>query len=356
MRKILIIGFTFILGLPACSQDLHFSQFYDMPLLRNPALSGNFTGQLQASTIYRNQWSNVTVPYQTEALGVEYKLRPSWCRDDSYDDADGKKPLTITIGLQVLRDQAGTSNYTRTMYAPSISFRKVVVNNIYVSTGFMVGRVTSSFNPNGLTWGDQYHNGNIGPTNQPLPTLGKNYYDEGVGVLVGSRDPNYVQWYLGGAMYHFIKATVGFGGDDVLPKRFTISGGLGLKLNPDDDLNRLFFYGDANIQANQYEYLAGVMYTRYFESSEVDNLYGKSNADVDNGISFGVFYRWNDAVVPTVRLAYNGWVLGFSYDLNISPLVTGSQTLGGPEVSAKFKLFPPCDGTGNSMRCPRGSL
>ncbi len=47
------------------SQDIHFSQFFEAPLLRNPALAGLFTGDLRIQAVYRTQWQSVSVPYQT---------------------------------------------------------------------------------------------------------------------------------------------------------------------------------------------------------------------------------------------------------------------------------------------------
>ena len=57
----------------ATAQDINFSQFYELPLLRNPALAGIFSGDYRVTAAFRNQWQSVTVPYRTIALGMEYK-------------------------------------------------------------------------------------------------------------------------------------------------------------------------------------------------------------------------------------------------------------------------------------------
>ena len=44
------------------AQDINFSQFYDVPMLRNAALAGIFTGNVRLTSAYRNQWQAVTVP------------------------------------------------------------------------------------------------------------------------------------------------------------------------------------------------------------------------------------------------------------------------------------------------------
>jgi hypothetical protein len=213
---------------------------------------------------------------------------------------------------------------------------------MYISAGFLAGPVTSNLNPNRLTWSDEYVNGVFtGITGQTIPTTGRNYFDLGAGAVVGSSNPDITQWYAGIAAYHINNPVVGFGANEVLPARITFNGGLGLKLAEDQ---RLFFYGDAIVQSSQYEYLLGGMYTRYF----VDN-----NDESEEGISFGVFYRWNDALVPTVKISYDNWVVGFSYDFNVSQLLPGSQVWGGPELMVKFKGF---GSVATGIPCPRGGL
>src|SRR6185369_15603478 len=55
------------LGLGVYSQDLHFSQFYNSPLLTNPANTGFMPdGDYRLGVNFRNQWSSVmSVPYKT---------------------------------------------------------------------------------------------------------------------------------------------------------------------------------------------------------------------------------------------------------------------------------------------------
>ncbi|HET9279065.1 MAG TPA: type IX secretion system membrane protein PorP/SprF, partial [Flavitalea sp.] len=60
MRKrttIFIAVLNLIFALSAKSQDLHLSQFFETPLLRNPALAGIFTGDVRVQAVYRDQWN-----------------------------------------------------------------------------------------------------------------------------------------------------------------------------------------------------------------------------------------------------------------------------------------------------------
>ena len=79
------------------AQDIHFSQFFETPLLRNPSLAGIFTGDLRLQMVYRDQWGSVTDGYRTGSLNGEYKL------------PIGKADDFLTLGGQALFDRAGTA-------------------------------------------------------------------------------------------------------------------------------------------------------------------------------------------------------------------------------------------------------
>src|SRR5437868_1083851 len=58
-------------------EDLHFSQFYETSILRNPALTGVFESDCKISLFYRDQWSAITAPYRTAQLNVEGRVKLS---------------------------------------------------------------------------------------------------------------------------------------------------------------------------------------------------------------------------------------------------------------------------------------
>src|SRR5690606_35637327 len=100
MRTILkkCIFLVLLLPIMAGAQDIHFSQFFETPVLRNPALAGIFTGDYRVQAVYRDQWRSVTDGYKTVSLNGEYKLPV------------GKMDDFMTIGAQALFDKAGTAS------------------------------------------------------------------------------------------------------------------------------------------------------------------------------------------------------------------------------------------------------
>ncbi|HRF17259.1 MAG TPA: type IX secretion system membrane protein PorP/SprF, partial [Chitinophagaceae bacterium] len=62
-KPILIMCVAFLTAFnknSASAQDIHFSQFFEAPLLRNPSLAGIFTGDIRVQAVYRDQWNSVT--------------------------------------------------------------------------------------------------------------------------------------------------------------------------------------------------------------------------------------------------------------------------------------------------------
>ena len=117
----------------ASAQDIHFSQFFETPLLRNPALAGIFTGDYRIQTVFRDQWNSFTNAYRTGSLNGEYK----W--------PVGRSSDYFTTAFEVLYDKAGTAALTTTELLPALNYHKSLSNEkaMYLSVGFMGGLVTS---------------------------------------------------------------------------------------------------------------------------------------------------------------------------------------------------------------------
>src|SRR5690349_23863002 len=146
MRKMLLHR-LFILSAACCtqlaafSQDIHFSQFFEAPLLRNPSLAGIFSGDIRVQAVYRDQWNSVTNAYKTGSLNAEYKMPV------------GKANDFVTAGLQLLYDRAGSVSWVSTHILPALNYHKSlsVERNSYLSLGFMGGMVQRQFDRSKMT-------------------------------------------------------------------------------------------------------------------------------------------------------------------------------------------------------------
>jgi hypothetical protein len=57
-------------------------------------------------------------------------------------------------------------------------------------------------------------------------------------------------------------------------------------------------------------------------------------------LSIGGYYRFRDAIIPTILFQYNKYAFGVAYDINVSALTPASNRRGGLELMARYNLFP----------------
>src|ERR1700712_1753195 len=114
LYRIMLTAFSalMLIATTSMAQDLHFSQFFEAPLLRNPSLAGIFTGDYRLQAVYRDQWNSVTDGYRTGSVNGEYKMHVGAGND------------FLTTGLQILFDKAGTVGLTTTEVLPALNYHK----------------------------------------------------------------------------------------------------------------------------------------------------------------------------------------------------------------------------------------
>ena len=314
-------------------QDLQLSQFYQTPLYRNPALSGIMLGDMRMQVVTRSQWNSLANAYKTGSLNLEYKTRSG-----SGDDY-------ITWGLQAYYDRAGSADLTSTIIMPAINYHKSMseTKNQYLSIGFMGGLVQRRFDRSKITTNNQYDTGFDGE-DQVKP--GIKYWDGSVGVSynAGIGENENSNLVLGVAYHHFNKPSNSFFDDPAvkLDPKIVVSADLRLDLN---DYSTATIYSDFLKQGSSTQFIAGFLY-----GLKVGALVDEP----DYLLQGGAFVRWGDAIIPTIKLNYRKYALGFSYDVNISKLVVRSGGRGGFELSVSYVGF--MDKFNSSLQalwCPR---
>ena len=207
MKLIHYIRFSLLFLLSICvknsfAQDINFSQFYDLPILRNPALAGIFDGDIRVSAGFRNQWQSVTTPYQTIALGVEVK-RPMFINNGDF----------VTFGIQMTNDMAGDSKLSRTQAFPVMNYHKSLNadKSTFLSASFMAGPVMQKFDPTQLHFDDQFMAGSFtatNPTRQTFNNTKLTYWDPAVGICFSSQRGENTNFYIATGVFHFTKPKV----------------------------------------------------------------------------------------------------------------------------------------------------
>lgn len=347
MRWFLLFLIVLSAGPEVFAQDVGFSQFYDQPLLRNPALAGIFTGDVRVSASFRNQWESVTVPYRTYGLSSELKepINPS--------------NFVITLGLEVLRDVAGTSEFSTVQILPAANFSLPLsgVRTSFLSFGVMGGLMQQRFDPTNLVFNDQFVAGSNGAfsvapvSGQVFNNTSVNYPDLSVGFSYNGSLNDDVDYYVGLGMFHLKPPKVGFfeGNEIILNRKGALNFGL---VSQTSETDQVIVYGD---YFEQYDaswrpvgtgtLQVGLLFNRDLWQDDEDNR---------KGITFGMLYRWNDAVIPVVQVEESKLMVSVSYDVNVSKLVVASQYRGGLELTLTYKDVLKSRGNKNgSIPCPK---
>ena len=334
-----LIFFIFLAENKCAAQDIHFSQFTETPILRNPALAGIFSGDLRVQAVYRNQWNSVTVPFQTSTVNAEFKL-PVGTGDDF-----------LTLGGAILYDKAGTVALTATHVLPTLNFHKSLSaeKNSYLSAGFAAGMVQRKFDPSKATTNNQYNGNNYDPTlgtGESFANSNYLYFDGSAGLSFNSQigeDPD-DNFYLGFAYHHFnksAKAAFYNNTDAALIPKMVFSAGVKMSVN---DYAYVTFNGDYSKQGPSSEMIGGMLY-----SLKLDDP-----TDPHYVISGGGFLRWKDAFIPVIKIEVSPLTFALSYDVNVSTLKTASQSHGGFELSLSYQKFNNGDKSSReAVRCPR---
>src|SRR3569623_68854 len=98
--NILVILMLTAMQVRLSAQDLHFSQYYNAPLLVNPANTGfNPDYDYRVGGNYRNQWASVGNPYKTMSVWGDTKLFANRFEDG-----------WMGVGVSLLKDVAGSGS------------------------------------------------------------------------------------------------------------------------------------------------------------------------------------------------------------------------------------------------------
>lgn len=343
MKRVIAYILIFICGMTyncSAQADIHYSQFYETALLRNPALTGVFDKNYKVSAYYRSQWSSITSPYQTMQISGEYRLSMGHNSNDF-----------LSLGLLGYNDIAGELEQKITGGYMSVNYNKSINtnNNSYLSVGFVGGALQYSFDPSKATFDNQFQAGVYDPTNpnmENIPEPRMNITDVGAGINYNFTAGNSQEatYMLGISGYHFSQPLFSYF------KTFSYTQNIRWNLNAAmvRELNEnviLQVHANYAQQGSYSEIIAcALIGWRTFEAfSETSfEIYG------------GVGYRYQDAVVPIVKLRFKRASFGISYDVNTSKLQKASNSQGGLEITATLTgNYPPSRGAYRKTVCPR---
>lgn len=335
---ILILTFSYT---NSKGQDIHFSQYFNTPLIINPALTGVFGGDQRAMLAYRNQWASVASPYKTYGASFDTRLFEK-----------SRKNFLLGVGFNVYKDVAGDTELGITSAGLSVSGIVKIHDKQHLTAGIHGGFDQRSINQSNMIWDNQFDGQTYIPTapsfefrdyNKPFGIA-----DVNVGVAwiysdaqktITSNDAFSVK---AGLVYnHLTKPDISYGdvADNLYDKiTFHTAANIGIANSSLSVLPTVVF----NKQGPNSELLFGALLRhRIKEDSKYTGIFQES------AIAFGVHSRWGDALIPSITYEISHWKLCVSYDANISDLAVASGGVGGFEITLTF-VNPSPFGSGKS--------
>jgi type IX secretion system PorP/SprF family membrane protein len=320
----------------ACSlqaQDLHFSQFFNAPLLTNPANTGFIPdADYRLGAIYRNQWSaTMTLPYKSTSVFGDAQLF-----------RDRLENGWLGIGGVILNDQSGGGGLRSTKVYGSLAYHQQLGNSSLLSAGFNMGWVNKRIDQSKLTFPDQFDGKFFDNpfTAVTLSSTSTSYMDVQAGMNYAYFPQENVYINAGYSILHVNRPKETFFNDNTnqgrIPMRHTGFVNAILKVN-----DRVI------INPNAY-------FTTQTRSSElVVGLNGNYNLSEygEKQLVAGLYYRVGDAIAPMVGFEVNNLKFTFSYDATMSSLNQFNGYRGGSEFSIVKKGFYPQHQDRQSM-CP----
>jgi len=277
----------------ADAQDPHFTQVNRLASMVNPAVALSDNNNMQITMLYRTQWNNIA-PFKTQGI------------------AFNKKVNGFTFDANVLNNTAGETGFRQLYFNGGLSYNYKTKKNSFIG-GVQIGLIQHSFNPLNMTFDDQYV-ADIGysPSNTTQETFTNTKSirpDFNVGGLwVRTAKKEKLKPFVGFSLFHVNQ-----------PKETFLTETS--KTNMKSNVYGGFVYpvsDQVQLQSTCYFVHQGVA------NEFITSAIAKINLEENKGVEGGIIYRANDALAVYSGYQMSNWMVGVSYDVNISGLTNGN--------------------------------
>ena len=249
------------------------------------------------------------------------------------------------MAFNIFKDEAGDAHLKTLNPNFGLSYLQKVNKKMKLSGGVQTGLRYQTIDVSNLRWDKQFDGYNYNPdlpTGEGTPPRSAiTAFDVGGGVNL-----NYIQsdkflsaknaakFDVGVSAYHFSIARNSFitNSDKLNTKVCTYFNG---DFNIPNSINAImpsFLYSR---QGPNSEFVAGALFKFILGDHSTYTQLKKPHA-----LSIGGYYRYEDAIIPTLLYQHNKYALGVSYDINVSALTPASKRNGGIEIMLRYNVFP----------------
>lgn len=329
MKKLGIL-FSLLIASTAFSQDIHFTQFQQTPMLQNPAFTGMFNGWERVGVAHKSQWVSAGTKFQTTSVAA----------DMNFFKSKGENGAHLGVGMQFYNDKGGDSKFGTKQMLMNANAIVPLGESHALSAAIQVGIGQRTGDLRQLLFANQFNGTEL---DQTLPNNENN-------TLVSFVYPD-----IGfGLNYRYGNHKIGFERDDATD---FIIGFSYLHVNKPELKYRLGFkeelYAKLGINASFLKDISGsklgveVLFNQYLQGPHSETMFGgllryrlstgskTTGLTRDAHLSGGLFYRVSDAISPVIFVDIKGFKLGLSYDITLSKLGQVARA-GGLEFSLVY--------------------
>ncbi len=305
----------FLWNISLQSQDIHYSQFDWIPLLLNPAMSGNLPdADFQYGAIYREQGFTVSPDaYTSFSFFADAKLQKGFRSQDH-----------IGISAMVFHDDAGTGALTTNEIRLNLAYHLKLSEKNTLSLGGQGGVLQRAYgNFSGFAFEEQLE-GNV--FSETLQSDTRQYFDGNAGLVFSSALDELSNLQIGGSVFHLNNKTTinDLSSIDKFLLRYSAFTKYNRQLNDRLDLEPKaqfnYLNGSKEVLA---QVVLGLLLSEYYNTPFKLNV--------------GAGWRMNDSWQALLGAEYGNWELGFAFDSNISGLAKASGLVAGVELGIKYR-------------------
>jgi type IX secretion system PorP/SprF family membrane protein len=305
--------FLFFSYAKSIAQDVHWSQANENSMYQNPANAGVFSGDFRFTLSTKDQWRNVTKPYQTQAITF---------------DAINKYNRKLAYGGLIIHDVTGDGIF-RTLemkFSPAYTIYQNLQKKTKIRIGLEIGWKYNQMNFSNYMFDNQYNGyiySDLIPSNEKNSTQQKSNFTLGIGSNYSKDISDLVTLNLGSAVFNINQPDQGFY-DVKVPRFIRYHHFIQLIYKISPTINLL---PTVNIQQQ------GIYNELIFGSKCELNT---SILSVKNQLISGIYFRNKDALILQLGLKMNQFISTLNYDINVSKLSKASNGRGGLELNIQY--------------------
>jgi type IX secretion system PorP/SprF family membrane protein len=312
-----------VIGLCNAQQDKHYSMWNESQSILNAGAIGMMDEDLRFLTNYRMQWLTLDgQAFTSGTFSIDGKIKIN----NSFN--------TLGVGINFTNDITGESRITSNSVSIPLAFNVALDRSNFISVGFSPGFILQNLDAGYQTWDNQWDGEGFDPSLSTGEFINNkaSSFDLGAGIYYKCIIDENTHVKGGVSINHLNSPRMTFTG---------MNNGLFRNLNLMISGSKFSAFRKFGISPQALLSFMGPNRNILIGSSFEHELFESSNRTdyVQRSIfSYGIFMRWNDAVIASLVYKIGGFKIGLSYDINFSPLKTITKTVGSAEAFLKYSL------------------